>query len=657
MKFGKLDHFYTGVAIPVSALRSDMSCGCGEFLDLKKLGTWCKSVGIEIIQILPVNDTGLNSSPYSAISTLALHPIFIRLQELGEAKPFLSEIECFKNSHEKSPQVLYKSVLEGKLSFLKMCFKENRETIMKSGDLKKWIGDNPWIKPYAVFFQFKKKYKFYHWKFWPVMQQPTEAEVNNEWEKNPDNSYFYAWVQYNLEKQLIETARTIESMGVYLKGDIPILMNEDSVDIWMYRKYFDLTHRAGAPPDMFSHLGQNWDFPIFNWEALKGDDYLWWRMRLRQAAKFYHAYRIDHVLGFFRIYRIPSMESSGKMGHFYPASFITKKQLIAVGFDEGRIRWMSLPHIPGEEIDFLVADKSDYVKKMYLNQIHNENLYNLQPEFESEKVIEGLDEEERIKKLLIIWHRNKTLLEIEPGVYHKLWDYRDTRAFKSLNNREREQLEHLFHEVDEKSEKIWETRGNDLLSMMQETTSMLMCAEDLGVVPKCVPKVLKKRQILSLKIERWTREYDKTGSPYIPVTKYPLLSVCAPSVHDTHSLRGWWELELTDEEKQAYFSLLQLKTRYPEEYTQPLARAIIERNLSASSIFTIFQIQDLLSLFPELKIMSPSDERINVPGTISDKNWSYRMYVSVEFLNTFYKFNDYVRELIKTRKSRSLNTK
>lgn len=657
MKFGNLDHFYTGVSVPVTALRSDKSCGTGEFFDLNIVGSWCKSAGIEIIQILPVNDTGQNNSPYSAISALALHPIFIRLQGLQEAKPFLSEIEHFRHTHENSPQLLYRSVLEGKLSFLKRCYKDNRETIIKSRELNKWIGENPWIKPYAVFFQFKKKYNFYHWKFWPVMQQPTESEVSDEWEKNTDNSYFYAWVQYNLEKQLIETAKTLESMGVYLKGDIPILMSEDSVDVWMYRKYFKLNQKAGAPPDMFSHLGQNWDFPVFNWDALKEDDYLWWRMRLKQAAKFYHAYRIDHVLGFFRIYRIPSIESSGKMGHFYPSSFITKKQLTAAGFDEGRIRWMSLPHIPGEEIDFLAADKSDYVKKMYLTQIHNENLYNLQPEFESEKVIEGLDEEERIKKLLIIWHRNRTLLEIEPGVYHKLWDYKDTRAFKSLNSKEREKLEHLFIETDEKSEKIWTKQGNNLLSMMQETTSMLMCAEDLGVVPKCVPKVLKKRKILSLKIERWTRDYDKPGYPYIPVSKYPRLSVCAPSVHDTHSLRGWWELELSDEEKQTYFSMLHLKTRCPEEYTLPLARAIVERNLSANSIFTIFQIQDLFSLFPELRIMNPSGERINIPGTISDKNWSYRLYTSLEFLKTFDKFNDYVRELIEKRRNRSLDTK
>jgi 4-alpha-glucanotransferase len=654
MKFGTLDHFYTGVAVPVSALRSDESCGSGEFTDLVLLGKWCKTVGIEIIQILPVNDTGLNTSPYSALSALALHPLFIRLGDIPEAAPFKGEITELRDNQENAKRIAYKHVLEGKLSLLKKMFKSNKERIIKDKELNRWIRNNPWIKPYAVFFQFKKKYNFYHWKFWPVMQEPTEREIEEEWEKNHDNSYFYAWVQYHLEKQLAGAAKALEAMGVYLKGDIPILMNEDSVDIWMYRKYFDLTRRAGAPPDMFSHLGQNWDFPVFNWEALRADDYWWWRLRLKQAQKFYHVYRIDHVLGFFRIYRIPTLEQSGKMGYFYPSQFITKDMLIKGGFDPGRIRWMSYPHIPGEEVDFLVGEKSDYVKASYLKQINQENLYNLQPEYESEKVINGLDEDEKIKSLLLSWHRNRTLLEIEPGVYHYLWDYKETRAFKSLNHNEQTMLLHIFKEAEQKSELIWEKHGEELLSMMKETTDMLMCAEDLGVVPKCVPKVLNSLRILSLKIERWTREYDKPGHPYIPVKKYPRLSVCTPSVHDTSTLRGWWEQDLTEEERNHYFLLLSHKGKCPGEYTLSLARDIMEKNLSANSIFTIFQLQDYFSLFRELRIPNPGDERINIPGTISDKNWTYRMYTTLEFLLSFEEFNEDIKNLLEKRKSRSL---
>ncbi|MBN2444148.1 MAG: 4-alpha-glucanotransferase [Spirochaetales bacterium] len=654
MKFGSLDHFYTGVAIPVSSLRSDTSCGSGEFSDLILLGKWCKSVGIEIIQILPINDTGLNNSPYSAISALALHPIFIRLQELPEAAAFLPEIDQFRQTYENSPRLLYSEVLERKLDFLKRIFKKNSESIKNSEEVNKWIAENPWIKPYAVFFHFKKKYNFYHWKFWPIMQQPTESDIKTEWERNRDNSYFYAWIQYHLEKQLIEAAKALESMGINLKGDIPILMNEDSVDIWMYRKYFNLGQRAGAPPDMFSSLGQNWDFPVFNWETLREDDFWWWRLRLKQAQKFYHAYRIDHVLGFFRIYTIPTIENSGKMGYFNPSHFITKEDLNAAGFDKGRIRWMSYPHIPGEEVDFLIDDKSEFVKETYLHQINHENLYNLQSEYDSEKVIESLDEDQKIKSLLLGWHRNRTLLEIEPGIYHHRWDYEETRAFKSLNYTEQQNLKILFKEIEEKSEKIWEKQGDELLSMMKDTTDMLMCAEDLGVVPKCVPKVLKKHHILSLKIQRWTKEYDKPGHPFISVKKYPLLSVCTPSVHDTSTLRGWWEAELTEEERQQYFSGLSLKTTCPEDYSLPLAKAIIEKILSSHSLFTIFQLQDFFSLLRELRISNPTDERINVPGTVSDKNWSYRIHTTLEFLMSFEKFNDLLMKLIIKRRTKTV---
>jgi 4-alpha-glucanotransferase len=657
MKFGAFDHFFTGISVPVFALRSETSCGIGDFSDLELLGKWCAQCGFEIIQILPVNDTGYDSSPYSALSAIALHPIYIKLEDLDGAQKFSTEIEAFRVTYENKPRLFYRDVLDFKLDILSKIFSNNKKQLINNIPLKKWIEKNPWIKPYAIFYNFKKKYNFHHWKSWPVMQNPTEEDIEKFWEDYPEDSYFHSWVQFNLENQLIRSSKQLEKKGIYLKGDIPILLNKDSVDIWMYRKYFDLNFTAGAPPDMFSNLGQNWDFPVFNWEAMEEDDFSWWRMRLKQADKFYHCYRIDHVLGFFRIFRIPETDTTGRLGYFYPSQFITKAQLRRAGFHAARVKWMSDPHIKKEEIIHLTGDKAEHVIKTYMVQLNNENLYNFKPEVEGERNIEELDEDEGIKKVLLQWHRDRTLLQVGKDKYHHLWNYNETRAFNSLHREEQKSLEEIITSNEKKSESIWAKQGIKLLSMMKDTTDMLMCAEDLGVVPECVPEVLKQLSILSLKIERWTREWEKPDQPYIPVTKYPRLSVCTPSVHDTSTLRGWWILELNDSEKNIYLKNLRLRTKNVIDYTQEIAEKIIKYHLGTNSIFCIFQIQDIFSLFQELQVINPDDERINVPGTVSEKNWSYRIYSTLEFLINYDKFNDYLTSLLQEREKRILREK
>ncbi|MBN1696791.1 MAG: 4-alpha-glucanotransferase [Spirochaetales bacterium] len=654
MNFGDLDHFYTGVAVSVSALRSESSCGIGEFTDIELLGKWCSVCGFEIIQILPVNDTGRERSPYSALSALALHPIYIRLDMVPGADRYGKEIKDFRVACENKPHVDYEGVLAFKLELLWKIFYDNKEQIMKDEKVTEWIAKNQWVKPYAVYYHFKKKYNFNHWKSWPVMQSPTKEDIETCWEENPDGSYFHSWVQYHCENQLKRATLYCERAGIYLKGDIPIMMNEDSADIWMYRKYFNLDFSAGAPPDMFSHLGQNWDFPVFDWAAMEKDNYFWWRMRLRQAAKFYHCYRIDHVLGFFRIFRIPVKETTGILGYFHPTQYITSDQLKKAGFAPERIKWMSVPHIIKDDIVQKTGEMAEYVIDQYMDQINNEPLYHLKPEYCGEGIIEDLDEENFIKRNLLQWYRDRTLIRVSDNTFHHLWNFNETTAYKSLSPDEKKSIDEMIKGNEKKAEKIWAKEGTRLLGMLKESTGMFMCAEDLGAVPRCVPEVLLSLSILSLKIERWTREWDKQGQPYIPVEKYPRLSVCTPSVHDTSTIRGFWELEMSDEEKKKYCEHIKLKTAETDEYTPAIAEAIIKNNLRANSIFCIFQIQDILSLFNELRVISPEDERVNVPGTVTERNWSYRIYSTLEFLINYDKLNDYLRGLLMERKRRSL---
>ena len=332
MRFAPLDRHFTGIAVPVAALRTEESCGVGEFADLVPLGRWCRETGLDVIQLLPVNDTGGNSSPYSALSAFALHPLCIRLQYLPGAECFSDEISRYRaeaaaRDRMRHGRFSYRETLSFKLSVFERAFTENQKSIRRDPEFARWRAQNPWVVPYAVFTALRKLNNEAPWASWPAMAEPAPAQTVAWWESHLTQCLLPAWVQFQAERQLEAASRELESIGVFLKGDLPILMSAESADVWADRRYFDLSARAGAPPDMFSPDGQNWGFPVYDWQRLGKDDYRWWKERLRQAGKFFHAFRIDHVLGFFRIWRIPRGEVTGLLGRFDPSAGLTLRDL------------------------------------------------------------------------------------------------------------------------------------------------------------------------------------------------------------------------------------------------------------------------------------------------------------------------------------------
>ncbi|MBN2738275.1 MAG: 4-alpha-glucanotransferase [Spirochaetales bacterium] len=652
MKFGNLDHYFTGVAVPLGALKTKNSCGIGEYPDLVELGKWCRKIEMEVIQILPINDSGDQSSPYSALSAFALHPIYLNLDQMPGSENFKDEIEQLKKRFDKKMKIPFSDLRWEKIDLLIKIFKGQKAKIPMD-ILSEWQKNNPWVRSYAAYLILKEKHQS-HWKEWGEYANPKDQDINKILEDHPDDFLYHSWIQFHCEAQLKAASHELDKMSIRLKGDIPILMNEDSVDIWRFRDFFNLDMKAGAPPDMFSQNGQNWDFPTYNWEALEQQNYSWWKQRLKQAAKFYHAYRIDHVLGFFRIWQIPSKDVAGKMGHYYPCKNISEHNLEVLGFDKGRQRWLSVPHISGNEIRQSLGSRADYVKASYLDQIPGEDLYNLKKYYESERKILSLEEDQGIKDFLLYWHQNRTLLKVGPNQYQRMWNFLGTKAFGSLSYEEKQALEKLFKEKEAEADKVWGKNGEKLLQMMVETTDMLVCAEDLGVVPPSVPKVLQKLSILSLKIERWTREYEKPHSPFIDVKDYPFLSVCIPSVHDTSTLRGWWDEEASVEDKHRYYELLKCEDPMPVKYDEDLAELIIKRNLSSSSALCLFQPQDLFYLEESLALSTTIDDRINIPGTVSQDNWTYRFDKPLEEIIKLDGFNQKIAAMVRSWKQQKL---
>jgi 4-alpha-glucanotransferase len=627
-----------GTAVPVGALRTKKGMGVGEFSDLIDFALLCKKMRVGLIQILPVNDTGFENSPYSSLTAFGLHPLYLRIEELDEfaeaGDPFKKRIKKARENFDKNKRFSHYQILKEKLEICREIYNASKAQITKNSALSSWIEQNSWVKEYAVYRRLKEKNDQKSWKEWSEYNTVTAADIEKLWKDKTlsEEHIFWAWLQYALDTQFSKASKAIADAGIVLEGDLPILMNEDSCDVWAHPEIFTQELSAGAPPDMYSPDGQNWGFPIYNWEEQEKDNFSWWKKRLAIAGKYYQAYRIDHVLGFFRIWASSHRDYSSVLGRYVPYTPVTSGDFKRLGFDKGKIRWISQPHIKTSEImDILRKNKggnetdikteADKIFSKALMRVNEEELWLFKKKITGEKDIDALKFNPAVCNYLKGKWKDRVFLEYRKGKFFPAWYYRDVTAYKSFSAEEKSALEALLEKRQKKSERSWTQQGLKLLSVLVQSSTMLPCAEDLGAVPACVPKVLSKLKILGLRVTRWFREWDKEKQPYIPFENYPQLSVCTPAVHDSSTVRQWWEQEADQGQFSAFIGVPSL----PKIYNPGTAKTILSKTAAARSRFRVFQIQDLLHLSNKWYSGDPSDERINVPGTANDFNWTYRL--------------------------------
>lgn len=644
MAFPPLNTPLAGTAVPLSALRSHLGTGIGEFPDLSALGSWCREAGLSLVQLLPINDTGYEPSPYSALSAFALHPVYLRLADLPGYPLIQDKAQTLAAELNARVQVDHGRVWAAKQTLLRQLFDQIG---FSAADAEAWLTDRPWGRSYAVFWALRERYARAGWQHWPEHRETSEKAIQSLWDELGAAARFPVWLQVQAEAQLGAAVKTLAEAGVALKGDIPILLNEDSADVWAYPQYFNLEERAGAPPDGMNPDGQNWGFPLYRWDNLARDGYRWWKDRLVHAARFYQAYRIDHVLGFFRIWATPQENHSAQLGCYQPGPRISEASLRALGFDEGRLVWMSEPHIFGLELRESLGDEASVVADAVLDRIGQEDLYRFKPAVTGERDLTRLTVSDRAKGVLVHWFRNRALMRRPDGFYVPTAQYFATRAYGSLNADEKWNFEHLVQDTFDRVQGAWEAQGRTLLGFMKDSTAMLVCAEDLGSIPECVPKVLGDLGILGLKINRWARDWNAAGQPYFRVADYPELSVCTPSVHDTSTLRQWW-----DEEKdhRGFLAALGLDPGADDgPYTPAQALKVLGALMKARSRLCIVPLQDWFALDPNLRTEDPAVERVNVPGTVGGSNWAWRMKPYLEDLAARPSFAALVRGLTDQR--------
>ena len=647
-----------GVAIPVFSLRTRHDFGVGDFFDLMPLIDWAASTGQRFIQLLPINDTTMtgtwtDSYPYNANSTFALHPMYLRLEEMGQLHDvhLQSKFDALRKELNELHTVDYERVNAAKREYTLALFRQQGNAEMTSPEFKEFVNENSsWLYPYAAFCVLRDRYRTPDTRAWEEYAVYSDSRVARFIDANRADIDYVLYIQYHLHRQMTRVRNYAHSKGVALKGDIPIGISRDSVDAWRQPELFNLDVSAGAPPDDFSVLGQNWGFPTYNWEEMSKDGFAWWKSRFRKMAEYFDAYRIDHVLGFFRIWQIPMDAVHGLLGYFNPA----------LPFSESELRYnydfwidpdlQTTPYI----MDYFVEDFFGPYTKEALDTFCRSvggGRYKLKAEYDTQrKVVDhfaSLPKDEKNTRICdgLLGLIDQVLFiedPIEKGKYHPRISAQYTYTYRSLNDYERWCFNRLYNDFFyHRHNEFWYDKAMWKLPPLIDSTDMLVCAEDLGMIPACVPAVMHRLEILSLEIQRMPKD---PATPFGDTWRYPYYSVCTTSTHDMGGIRQWWEEDRA--KTQQFFNEVLHEHGAAPYFAEPwICDRIIDLHLASPSMLCILPLQDWLSINGNIRREKPAEEQINVPAN-PRHYWRYRMHMTLGELLGHTEFSDYLRNKI-----------
>ncbi|MBQ0021026.1 MAG: 4-alpha-glucanotransferase [Bacteroidales bacterium] len=648
-----------GVVVPVFSLRSEGSQGVGDFGDLKMMVDWAAKTQMHMIQLLPIYDTTQtrtwqDSYPYNSISIYALHPVYMDIRQLNDVKDkdFMHEYELRREQLNGEFTVDYELAVRLKRTYIHRIYEQEGTEVFASEDYKKFFDDNAkWLIPYAAFSYLRDKYETSDFNRWPEFATYDEAAISrfcSPARKHYKDVAYYYYLQYQLYKQLSEVTRYARANGVVLKGDIPIGISRNSVEAWVEPHLFHMNGQAGAPPDAFCKEGQNWGFPTYNWEKMAEDGYSWWKERLSKMSQFFDAYRIDHVLGFFRIWEVPLHSVQGLLGQFSPSMPMTRDEIRMYGLsfhDEYLVPLIT----EGILYDTFGPELMQRVKEQFLN-VSGRDRYQLKPEFDTQLKIKeffaGAEDEESEKIRNGLYSLTNHVLFVRdkdnPEMFHPRIEAMSDPAFTALDGSEQSAFSRLHNDYYyNRHNNFWYEEAKKKLPALVESTGMLCCAEDLGMVPACVRPLMEELRMLSLEIQTMPKEY---GVTFGRLENNPYRSVATIFTHDMATLRMWWE-EDQQRTQQYYHDILQKDGMAPDSIPGWLCEEVVARHLFSPSMLCLISLQNWLSIDDTMRYPDPSEERINVPAN-SRHYWRYRMPLYIEQLLNADSFNDKIARMI-----------
>lgn len=649
-----------GIAIPVFSLKSENSFGVGDFGDLKRMIDWAVSTQQKVIQILPINDTTMthawtDSYPYNSISIYAFHPMYADIKQMGTLKDKSAAAKFNKKQKELNglPAMDYEAVNQTKWEYFRLIFKQEGEKVLASGEFGEFFNANKeWLQPYAVFSYLRDAFQTPNFREWPrhsvYNAQDIEKMCRPESVDYPHIALYY-YIQFHLHLQLVAATKYAREHGVVLKGDIPIGISRNSVEAWTEPYYFNLNGQAGAPPDDFSVNGQNWGFPTYNWDVMEKDGYRWWMKRFQKMSEYFDAYRIDHILGFFRIWEIPMHAVHGLLGQFIPSIPMSREEIESYGLPF-RKEYL-IPYIHESFLGQVFGPHTDYVKQTFLLPAEAPGIYHMKPEFATQREVESFFAGKNDENSLWIRDGLYTLISDvlfvpdtkEKDKYHPRIGIQRDFIFRSLNELEQNAFNKLYDQYYyHRHNDFWRQQAMKKLPQLTQSTRMLVCGEDLGMIPDCVSSVMNDLRILSLEIQRMPKNpmYE-----FGYLNEYPYRSVCTISTHDMSTLRGWWEEDYLQTQRY-YNTMLGHYGTAPTVAIPELCEEVVRNHLKSNSILCILSLQDWLSIDGKWRNPNVQEERINVPSNPRNY-WRYRMHLTLEQLMKAEELNDKIRELIK----------
>ena len=654
------DRKLAGTLIPVFSLRTRGSFGVGDFGDLKMMIDWVAETHQKVLQVLPINDTTsthtwTDSYPYSCISIFAIHPQFADLRQLPAVadKEKAAAFEALREELNQLPQIDYERVNNAKIEYLRVIFEQEGSEVLKSAGFKAFLKESAhWLVPYAQYCHLRDTYgnvDFNTWKGHEVWHEKDRETLLNARTKEYKEVAFYYYVQYVLHVQMRAAHEYAMARGVILKGDIPIGVNRKGCDVWHEPHYFNLNLQAGAPPDSFSVNGQNWGFPTYNWARMLEDGCQWWLRRFQNMSKYFDAYRIDHVLGFFRIWATPTTCVHALQGQFAPSLAMTREEIESYGlhFQE---KLFTTPFIARWVVDRVFGPHADAVVEKYLNHEHDD-IFSLKPEYDTERKIEaafvgkdGADD---------VWVRDGLYALASDVLFVR--DINDSNKFhpritaqlnfmyEALVDSDKEKFNRLYNNYYyRRNNNFWYNEAMKKLPVLVQATRMLVCAEDLGMVPDCVAWVMNELRILSLELQQMPKD---PSVRFGELWKNPYRSVCTLSTHDMPTLRQWWDEDM--ERTQDYYnSQLYRSGAAPHPLPGWLAKEIVVNQLACPSMLCVLLLQDWFAIDEKLRFADANAERINIPAN-PRHYWRYRMHLNIEDLIANKEYNDNIKELIR----------
>ena len=648
-----------GVGLPVFSIRTKKSFGVGDFGDMKLLIDWAEKVGLKLIQVLPLNDTiGTHTDadvlPYAAISAFALNPLFLNLPAMGKlpsTHPLQTTYKATQADLNARELIAFMDVITYKLQYAKELYLQHKDKFLADKKFKAFFNENEyWLVPYAAYCVLRDKFRtpdYRQWQEFATYDVQKMAEFTSADQPHFDDLAVNYYIQYHLHIQLSEAATYAHEHGVVLKGDIPIGVNRNSVDTWVSPELFHMHMQAGAPPDMFAVKGQNWELPTYNWKEIEHTGFDWWKKRFSQMSNYFDTFRIDHILGFFRIWQIPVSQVEGIMGHLNPSTPIHINEFAEKGlwFDYNRF---CKPYITDAILWDFFGEESSWVKA-YCLQIEDGWVLRLKDRFLSQATVDKMFQDgeisERVKWGLFDLISNVLFFEVEGSngtQYYPRFGMESLRTFRDLDNYTKDRLQELY--VDyfyRRQDANWYRSGMEKLPALKRATNMMICGEDLGMMTPCVTTAMKELGILSLEVQRAPKS---SKIEFFHPNNAPYLSVVTPSTHDMSTIRGWWE-EDRGVTQRFFNSQLGHWGEAPYFCEWWICRDIILQHLYSPAMWTIFQMQDLLGISDQIRRTNPHDERINVPSN-SISSWRYRLHLNLEDLLEKEEFNTELRNYI-----------